>query len=98
MDISTQTAVLDDGPVVIAVGELDLASTPAFTAALTEALVDERQTLTIDLSGVTFCDSTGLRALLTAPGHRPVRLRAPTTSVRRLLDLTDTTERFEILP
>ena len=97
MDLSTRSAVLDDGPGVVAVGELDLATTPAFTAALSEALDDERQTLTIDLSGVTFCDSTGLRALLTAPGHRPVRLRGPSPALRRLLDLTATAERVEIL-
>ena len=85
------------GPVIVAAGELDLLTAPDLAAAMAEALENEHQTLTIDVSGVTFCDSTGLRALLSAPGHRPVRLKAPSPVLLRLLELTSTADRFEIV-
>jgi anti-sigma B factor antagonist len=76
---------------------MDSTNLMTFADALRAALQDEHQTLTLDLSGVTFCDSSGLRALLSAPGRRPVRLRGLSPALRRLLELTGTTERFEIV-
>jgi anti-sigma B factor antagonist len=98
MDLNTHTLVHDDRSVVVAAGELDLATAPDLAAALSEALAHERDTLTIDAAGITFCDSSGLKVLLNAPGHRPVRLKSPSTVLRRVLELSGTTERFEIIP
>jgi anti-anti-sigma factor len=47
-------------------GELDVASAPALDDALQRAEVSEVAVITIDLDGVSFIDSTGLRALLEA--------------------------------
>jgi anti-sigma B factor antagonist len=73
-------------------GELDLATAPSLTAALQAALASGAREIWIDLSGVTFMDSSGLHALLAVrdqlhDGRRLV-LIAPPGRVRRLLELT----------
>ena len=87
----------DDTTIVSVTGELDMATAPLLTSAMVEAAEHERKTVTIDAAGVTFCDSTGLRSLLGAPGPRPIVLRSPSDVLVRLLDLTGTTERFKII-
>jgi anti-anti-sigma factor len=47
-------------------GELDLATEPRVRRELLDALHDGPTQLVIDLADVTFIDSTGLRALLSA--------------------------------
>ena len=45
-------------------GDLDLAAVDAVTAAARDALAGLPAGLVLDLSGVTFCDTVGLRTLL----------------------------------
>ena len=45
-------------------GDLDLAAVDAVAAAAREALAGLPRGLVLDLSGVTFCDTVGLRTLL----------------------------------
>jgi anti-sigma B factor antagonist len=45
-------------------GELDIATVPQFEQALGAACADGAKSITVDLSGLAFIDSTGLRALL----------------------------------
>jgi anti-anti-sigma factor len=47
-------------------GELDLATAPTLCAALDAARIERVKRLVVDLTGVDFCDSTGLRALIHA--------------------------------
>ncbi|MGO4444359.1 STAS domain-containing protein [Mycobacterium sp. 2YAF39] len=55
----------DDGIAVLAVGgEVDLATIPAFQAAIAEALAQRPTALIIDLSAVDFLASAGLQALV----------------------------------
>ena len=60
-------------------GVLDLTTEPRVRRALMQALAQRPRTLVIDLGDVTFIDSTGLRALLSA------RNRASTTGTRVVL-------------
>lgn len=78
-----------DTVVLRLIGELDLVSEPVLAAALAAA---NGQSVRIDLSGLTFMDSTGLRALLTASReHADLKLRGPLQPpVERLLELTQT--------
>jgi anti-sigma B factor antagonist len=56
----------DDGRILVrASGELDLATVPALEKAMT-ALDDGKPTGLLDMSAVTFMDSTGLRLLIVA--------------------------------
>jgi len=86
-----------DAPVLVLEGELDLASAPEL-----RRLVDEFQgdALVVDFQRTTFIDSTVLRELLRARvelAERGVRLvlAAVPAPVRRLMDLTRTSELFE---
>ena len=51
---------------VEAFGELDLATAPQLCAHLDAARRERIRRLVVDLTGVAFCDSTGLRALIGA--------------------------------
>src|SRR3954451_3043503 len=91
----TVSEAQDAGAVVVRVtGELDIVSEPEFEAALKR--IDGRAA-TVDLSGVAFMDSTGLRALIGAARSYPgLKLSGPLQPpVRRLLELTQT---LTILP
>jgi anti-anti-sigma factor len=47
-------------------GELDMASAPTLQAKVAELCADRPQAIVIDLSELTFLDSTGLRTILSA--------------------------------
>ena len=47
-------------------GELDLATAPMFAAKLTQACTDKPAELRIDLTHLTYCDSSGLREFVRA--------------------------------
>jgi anti-sigma B factor antagonist len=82
-------------------GEIDLGTARSFEEAAL-ALLDERpRALTLDLSGVPFCDSSGIGVLVriynkaTVIGCR-VTLRRPTPTVRGILEMTALTRIFRI--
>ena len=69
MDDTLSMSVEMHGPscVVRLAGELDVSSTAGLRALLTEQVVDEgRVHLVVDLTGLTFMDSSGLGALVRA--------------------------------
>lgn len=94
----------DGSGVVRFIGELDLASAreakDAGLAALS-ALNGNGAPLILDVSELTFCDSSGVHALYAiraqaeASGHS-VTLRRPHPVVRRVLELTDTLSLFVV--
>jgi anti-sigma B factor antagonist len=81
-------------------GELDLTSAPVFERELRAVGETSPRRVVIDLSGLEFMDSTGLRALLLAreraqsDGHELALRRGP-RQVQRVLELTKTAEAFE---
>ncbi|MEX0171229.1 STAS domain-containing protein [Streptomyces sp. LMG1-1-1.1] len=89
------------GAVVSIGGELDMVSAPKLRGALAEALEDceDGGGLVLDLTGVTFCDSTGLNTLLRArrralSDHRFVVIRAASPQVTHLLEITGAAHLF----
>ncbi len=71
-------------------GEVDLASAPGLREQF--QLLDARNVV-VDLSGVTFIDSTGLGVLVAAlkrtrEAGGQMTLRAPSRSTRKVLDIT----------
>lgn len=86
------------GRVVVA-GEIDLRTCPELREALTDASAVEGSEVVIDLTGVTFIDSSGISELLRASnaGHR-LTLRHPTASVRRLFELAGLDQIAELDP
>ena len=101
--ITARVETVDGTTSVVVMGEIDLSTAPLVEAAVAQAstaLRDRAQdadagapeTLLVDMSGVSFCDSHGLSALLrseaAATGHGvPVRLRVvPGSLVARALE------------
>ncbi|MFD4156009.1 STAS domain-containing protein [Streptomyces hydrogenans] len=86
-------------------GEIDMDTAHQLDTALGRALSDggERRPLSLDLSEVTFCDSTGLNTLLRARQRaldRQVSLSITAVSeqVAHLLDITRTAPLFGLPP
>ncbi|MGW4686666.1 STAS domain-containing protein [Streptomyces sp. NPDC004244] len=82
-------------------GEIDPDGAPALHGVLTTALESSGTGLDIDLSDVTFCDSSGLHLLLAlgARAHdtgKALVLTAPSDRVARLLDITDARRLFTL--
>jgi anti-sigma B factor antagonist len=89
----------DDRLVLSLRGELDLTSVPQFERELREAEATNPRLLVIDLSGLDFMDSTGLRALLQARerakgDQHELMLRRGPRQVQRVLELTKTLDVF----
>ncbi len=90
-----------DRLVVEVKGELDLHSSTALQRDV-DALSPFPHPVVLDLAGVGFIDSTGIRTLLaintraTETTGRPITITNPTDSTRRLLELTGIDRVFEI--
>ena len=89
-----------DATLVTVRGELDIASVAVFDAAIADRRPLPRQ-LRIDLSDVTFFDSSAVRALLQArriaieDTGRPVEIVAASQAVRKVLELAGLADAFE---
>ncbi|OBB70517.1 STAS domain-containing protein [Mycobacterium sp. 852014-52144_SCH5372336] len=64
-------------PVVTAVGEIDLANVDEFSDVLTRA-AEDNSSVTVDLTGVTYCDSAALRELFSVAANAKLELVVPT--------------------
>ena len=84
------------------VGELDLSTVAKVQAELRRVEASAPPTVVIDLSRVTFLDSTGLRCIVTADerardaGRRMVIVRGP-DPVQRVFSITRLEERLEMV-
>lgn len=83
-------------------GELDLASAPRLEESLRRVEIQRPRKIVIDLQGLAFIDSTGLRLLLQANARSNEQecelvLRPGGESIQRVFDLTGAVEvlRFE---
>jgi anti-sigma B factor antagonist len=80
-------------------GELDLVSAPRLESELMAVESDDARDLLIDLEGVQFIDSTGLRVLLgatkraDATGHK-LLVRRVRGQARRLFEIAGVLEQF----
>jgi anti-sigma B factor antagonist len=93
----------DDSVIVTVRGQLDLDSAAVLSTTLAQVLDRDEPRIVVDLSGVEFCDSTGLSAFVV--GHNRaeraggwVRLAAPTAWMARLLDTVGLTGRIAVYP
>src|SRR4051812_19022257 len=79
----------DDAGALVLAGEIDSYTAPD----LAERLAADPPTEVVDVAGVTFIDSSGLRVLVEAHQTRAARgsrlvLRAPSVAVQRLLEIS----------
>ena len=93
-----------NGIVVAFEGELDLASAPALTSELDTAMDDRGiGTIVVDCRGMSFCDSTGLNALLAARLRAEgqgmaFRLAAVPAATNRMFGITGADTVFQLYP
>lgn len=108
MDLVSKTDVLDvaaqpmgEHVVVSVTGELDVYSGPTLRKLLVEQSDAKRHTLVIDLSRLTFTDSSGIGILVGAFKRANARggavcLLSPSDHLRKLLRMTGLTRVFPI--
>ena len=92
-----------DGTVTVTIrGELDLATAPALSACLAQALERQPRLIVFDLAGVGFMDCASAHLIIGAaralPGRPPAVLRHPVFAVRRVLSVTGLDARCIIEP
>ncbi len=93
----------DEGVAILALsGELDISSAPRVEGELSRLESREPSALVLDLSGLRFMDSTGLRIVVSADarareqGRRFAVVRGP-ESVQRIFRITRLEERLRIV-
>jgi len=69
MSISVTTTRRDDVACVSCVGEVDVSNAAKLREALDAALTQASQAIEVDLSGVSYIDSTGIGVLVGAAHH-----------------------------
>ncbi len=82
-------------------GEVDLATAPDLEACVRQALDDAPRGVVLDLEGLTFIDSSGLRALVSVSKDAGARgasvgLRNVPRHAQRVLDLTGLSDWFKL--
>ncbi len=91
------------GAIVTIAGELDLATAPRVRAALASEVLEQAEEVVIDLTDVTFMDSSGLAELLNferdmSTRRRRLAIACPEGTARLLLDVTGVAEQLALYP
>lgn len=102
VELNVSTASQGGHAVVTVSGELDLYTAPRLQSALTALLREHVTRVVVDLSGVEFCDSTGINVLLSAMKRikeigGTFELAAPRPAVNRILQVTGLDTVFSVL-
>src|SRR5688572_11260193 len=91
--LGTEIRQVSGVPVLSVTGEIDIYTAPLFKQAVVNLVSDGNKDIIIDLSGVTFMDSSGFGTLLGATKRlRPLggglHLVGPNNTIQRMLRLT----------
>jgi anti-sigma B factor antagonist len=102
MELKVTSRPQGDYVVMSVDGEIDLYTVPRLRGELAKVLATGELRLVVDLSGVDFCDSTGVNVLLAA--HRQARdsggqleLAAPRPAIRKILKVTGLESVFTVI-
>lgn len=96
---STSTETADTGPILTVRGELDVATASRLRTRIGELPLAAGQLLVVDLAGVTFCDSSGISALIAArnaaeTAEASIALAAVPSRLTRTFALTGLSDYF----
>jgi anti-anti-sigma factor len=87
-------------PRLVVTGEIDLGVAATFTSAIEDLLTSAPPKATLDLTGVSFFNSTGIGVLCDAAATARRRGTAlvvrPSSHVRRTLEITGLTDQFDL--
>jgi anti-anti-sigma factor len=94
---------IDAGHLISITGDLDIAATPELSTVLLMAANSPGSLVVLDLAGVDFIDSSALGTLLKAGNEidaagKRLRIVCAGGPVRRLLEMTNLTNRFRLCP
>jgi anti-sigma B factor antagonist len=94
---------IDAGHLIAITGELDIAATPELSTVMLIAARSPGSLVVLDVAGVEFIDSSALGTLLKVGGEvesagKRLRVVCGNGPVRRLLELTNLTNRFQLCP
>jgi anti-anti-sigma factor len=101
---SVHTENEDESPVVVASGEIDMATAPMLARELTAAIEAGDGAVVLDLGDVTFFDSSGLRVAIVAhrdmgeKGRRFAVVCDPDGHVRRTFTLAGLADVLDLHP
>lgn len=100
-ELIVETATDDSTVTVSLTGELDIVSSQKLERQLTVALANDTRKVVVDMTGLQFIDSTGLRVLLRATrlandAGRELVIRNPQAQVHRLLQIAGIIEVFSL--
>jgi anti-sigma B factor antagonist len=92
-----------DRVIISLIGELDMASAPTLQSAVEAAELESRELVVLDLRGLEFIDSTGLRVILAvrklcAEGGQELAVTRGSQQVERLLDVTGVADHLKTIP
>jgi anti-sigma B factor antagonist len=83
-------------------GDLDAHTAPRLDEVLADIISGGAEQVELQMGGVAFVDSSGLRSLIRArtegDAERVVVIREPSAATLRLLEITGMTEHFSIEP
>ena len=95
MELNVSSRSQGDHAVVIAAGEIDLYTAPRLHSELAAVIANSapETRIVVDMSGVEFCDSTGMNVLLSCLRQARERggeleLAAPRPAVKKILQVT----------
>ena len=102
VELKVTTRSQGDHTVISVAGEIDLYTAPRLQSELMAALNENPARLIVDMSGVGFCDSTGINVLLAAHRHARERggelqLAGPGSATRKVLQVTGLESVFTVL-
>ena len=95
MELNVSSRSQGDHAIVIAAGEIDLYTAPRLHSELAAVIANSapETRIVVDMSGVEFCDSTGMNVLLSCLRQARERggeleLAAPRPAVKKILQVT----------
>jgi stage II sporulation protein AA (anti-sigma F factor antagonist) len=101
LSVEQRDAAAGQLAIVRAQGEVDLGNADELAGVLRSDACEGSDGVVLDLVGVPFMDSSGLRAVLVAAGELEPDLAvvlSPGSPVRRLFDLAEVTDRVAVFP
>jgi anti-sigma B factor antagonist len=101
-DFGIETRVDGDVAHLVLTGEFDLAGVQEFQDAIARLEGEHPKAMLIDLSGLSFMDSSGLRALVMADeraraAQRRLAIVAGPPQVRRVFEITQLEQRLNLI-
>lgn len=102
VELKVSTRTQGDHTIMSVTGEIDLYTAPGLQSELMTALSAGQVRLIVDMSGVDFCDSTGMNVLLAAHRYAKERggelqLAGPGSTTRKVLQVTGLESVFTVI-